>query len=932
MDKGAHFNQCDFQVHTPRDLAWTGRRPLSKVERLRYGHDFIAACRNKGLAAVAITDHHDMVMAKYIRQAALEETDEAGGPIPEDQRIIVYPGMELTLNVPCQALLILDSDFPDGLFTLVLDALAIPQPDESKKKSEAPDPLEDVKSLDDLYKNLDRHDAIRGRYIVLPHVKSSGHQTLLRKGSNKKYANMPCVGGYVDGNIESFGAGEKKIVAGLDKEWGNKKIAVLQTSDSRSSDFANLGKHTSWVKWATPTAEAIRQACLAPESRIVHELPVLPQTVIRSIRVSNSSFMGRIDLFLNPQYNALIGGRGTGKSTVLEYLRWAVADQHPTTGDEDDMPNYKVRSQKLIKDTLQTHDGVVDVEFEVNEIPHYIRRDSTTNEILLKIAEGEYEPCSEKDVRTLLPIQAYSQKQLSNVGIRLEELSNFVHAPIRDKLDHIDKSFGHLASELRQQYAQVERKRSLERVLALDELSLKSLGQRTSSIRKSIKGLTKDDQKLLDSRTYFDDVVHTIENWEEEIDSASESIEALSDSLEGLPSQTEVANDGPVSGKVLKTDKQVESLFEEVRSDIEQASRRIAEFRLPGSMYTKDLKALKSEIDKYDEKYNAAKKRSSAHETKLNELRELEQKQRELRKAISKYKAEISGLGNPETEYTRLRSDWREKHELRTALVKEECSRLTDRSGDDIKATLDIGAGLEHLIEKLRISLTGSGLRKQKYDSLLNHLLDAEDPVDSWDEVLTELESLAASVPSEEAETPLPETPALHRSGLTNGDLTKIRDNLSIESWIELALADIQDQPVFEYRKREGEYIDFDKASAGQQATALLKTLLNQPGPPLIIDQPEDDLDNPVIFEVVKQIWAAKSQRQLIFASHNANLVVNGDAELVVCFDHVVAGDRSGGTIKAEGAIDVPDICNSIKIIMEGGELAFKLRRDKYGF
>ena len=91
-------------------------------------------------------------------------------------------------------------------------------------------------------------------------------------------------------------------------------------------------------------------------------------------------------------------------------------------------------------------------------------------------------------------------------------------------------------------------------------------------------------------------------------------------------------------------------------------------------------------------------------------------------------------------------------------------------------------------------------------------------------------------------------------------------------------------------------------------------------------------MDNPVVLEVVEQIWDAKNGRQLIFTSHNANLVVNGDAELVVWCDHRIAGDHSAGKVEGEGAIDIPRICDAIKQVMEGGEKAFKLRKDKYGF
>lgn len=155
---------------------------------------------------------------------------------------------------------------------------------------------------------------------------------------------------------------------------------------------------------------------------------------------------------------------------------------------------------------------------------------------------------------------------------------------------------------------------------------------------------------------------------------------------------------------------------------------------------------------------------------------------------------------------------------------------------------------------------------------------------------------------------------------------------LQSDTWLSLSLTPIASVPVYEFRTRESEYIPFENASAGQQATALLKTLLNQPGPPLIIDQPEEDLDNPVMLEIVEQLWEAKRLRQIIFASHNANLVVNGDAELVAWFGYRAAGDESRGTIVGEGAIDIPDAREAIKRIMEGGESAFRLRREKYGF
>jgi type III restriction enzyme len=163
-------------------------------------------------------------------------------------------------------------------------------------------------------------------------------------------------------------------------------------------------------------------------------------------------------------------------------------------------------------------------------------------------------------------------------------------------------------------------------------------------------------------------------------------------------------------------------------------------------------------------------------------------------------------------------------------------------------------------------------------------------------------------------------------------DLDKTIARATPETILDLSLLGLDDRPIFEYRTKEGEYISFADASAGQQAAALLRVLLNQGSLPLIIDQPEDDLDNQVIFEIVDLIWKAKGERQLISSSHNANLVVNGDAELVVCCDYRDAGDYSAGRIKLEGAIDIPSVRDEITVVMEGGEKAFRLRKEKYGF
>ena len=135
----------------------------------------------------------------------------------------------------------------------------------------------------------------------------------------------------------------------------------------------------------------------------------------------------------------------------------------------------------------------------------------------------------------------------------------------------------------------------------------------------------------------------------------------------------------------------------------------------------------------------------------------------------------------------------------------------------------------------------------------------------------------------------------------------------------------------------EGRAIDFKMASPGQQASALLELLLKQSAGTLIIDQPEDDLDNRVIMRIVELLRKSKSNRQLIFSTHNSNIVVNGDADKVIALKSSEPSSNPNVnaarvSLDCDGAIETPAIRPAITSIMEGGREAFDLRSRKYGF
>jgi len=933
-DVGAHFHRADFQVHTPRDNQWKGPGFTTEADRDAFAAEFVAACRSKSLEAVAITDHHDFTFFPHIKKAAEGEVGADGQAIPVADRLTVFPGLELTLGVPCQAILILDADTPADRLPSVLEVLAIEAHDPTEPRLPPVTRLDHVQTLEDLCAALDTRPWLRGKYIVLPNVTDGGLGTLMRSGMQVKYKNMPCVGGYLDGTVASKakpGSGNRRKFDGLDPAWGNKRLALFQTSDSRTSDFARLGKPSTWVKWAEPSAEALRQACLAEESRLSQTPPALPSVFVSAVHVSNSRFLGPFDLYLNPQYNAIIGGRGTGKSTVLDYIRWCLADT-PTADLDDELPSL-VRQRRLIEATLKSLKANVEVDVTINGIPHVVRRDAETGEINLQVGNGTFAKATEASIQSLLPIQAYSQKQLSSVSVRLDELTRFVTAPIRRDLESKDAAIEEVSDKLRENYGSLQRARGLARTIQREQLGEGSLLAQATHIRESLAGLSVEDQVTLSQRPAVDRSREAVRAWEQASEQAQgeaaslvSRLRRLGDDLPQSPEDAPPAVRQPLAGFRAQTHDEIDTLAASI--DAALAALQQSSSGTPGRH---DLAAsIRASVAEFDQQYDEVKGRSTTHTEQLRELTEIETRRTELTAALSRQGAELAELGDPASRHQALRRDLVRLGTERSQLLSAQCAFVTELSGGLLEAQILRGQSFEEVERRFRLLSSGSSIRSARLESLFGALIQESDAIATWEAVLAELEALLLA--EDGLDLTSEATPNLTRLGFPLPDQQRLRSRMTVDAWLDLALTPILDTPRFRYQTKASEYISFEAASAGQQATALLKVLLAQGGMPLIIDQPEDDLDSQVIQDVVTWMWEAKTKRQVIFASHNANLVVNGDAELVVICDYRRAGDQSGGRLKLQGAIDMPEVRHEIAHVIEGGEKAFKLRNDKYGF
>ena len=505
---------------------------------------------------------------------------------------------------------------------------------------------------------------------------------------------------------------------------------MFQTSDSRREHHADLGRASTWVKWATPTAEALRQACLAQQSRVSQRDPRLPAVTISGISLSNSKFLGPFDLEFNSQYSALIGGRGTGKSTILEYLRWALCDQPPPGLEEDHTPNYLARRRRLIDETLKPLNATVDVKFEVNGVPHTVRRKSQNRELLIKIAGDDMRPCSEEEVRRLLPIQAYSQKQLSDVSVRVDELIRFITAPIRTKLDGIEERLSDRAERIKETYAAVRRRRALTRTLEERQLAEMSLSEQADALRAGLTGLSEEDRALLDRGRVFFDADLVVESWREGIgtfrDAADSLRKAVESHLSGTPPvpvepEREILKDAFEEYKTLFSDAKVslDALID--RAEAMMSDPETMDAHRPWRQWSEKRREFK-------EAYDAAVQRSSAHQHNMEQLKAIEEQHQAHVRETGHVREELKSLATAEATHQAERKTWENLIGERDDALDEQCATLTTDSGAAIRAVIKRYSDARDFVEMLKQAVTGSRVPGNKIEGLAATITGADTP------------------------------------------------------------------------------------------------------------------------------------------------------------------------------------------------------------
>lgn len=933
----AYWRKCDFQLHTPRDPNWSGARPIGLGEDLNgqpatvadvdrdreiWADSFVDRCVARGLEAIAVTDHHEMVMIPYAQEAIARR--QAADPSFD---LWLFPGMELTARNGWQCLLLFDEDLSEQWRREALGKLGIVIADLDDKAIKAKRVTQLNCSYPDIASELDTVKGLVGRYIVLPNVSQGGRHTVIRDGAHADFKKMPYVGGYLDNGqtLDSLQSNRTRL-SGTDPMWGDRYIHPLPTSDARSEDMANVGTNNCWIKLAAPTAEAIRQAFLGYQSRISVGRPKVTDLSVAAIRLTGSTILADASLLFSPEQNSFIGGRGSGKSSYLEYVAFGLGRSCFDLKKSD--YSGSDRNAALIKDTIVSAGAGVDLDVLQDGARFKISRTGGNSyQPQVTYPDGSIQELSTKELRSLFPAVVYSQGELSEIGkqsgkrAQLSDLLQFVEPEFKREDDRLLADIDVTKLAVRAALQSLVEAWSTQQELHRLMTARGALDQRIAALRKTLPAQSEDDKKIVERYDGFAE-------YDGRRSQASTQVAAVMDEMTELWHTSRQPID-------LTSDLSEAAEFRELYA------RFNAEFRAGVETLGKKLSTLRAELDTAQEKLAATTAEAKANRDKIMETLvehrsvtvQIDNLQKELKELVEKIGTVQVTMTSPDEKFNLLLSAvdaLKSAVNARGAKTADWARQIETLSGGRIKADLHVSGGWADIRDAVDKLSAKSGSQGESRQTQVTEQIAASSPWSFLDALRAEClgalryRYVGSNIAGEQLYYPT----IARTIGGTEKTLGTCLDLIDLPRVEAVATATPQPDIALSYCDDDRK-ISFEQASEGQRAAALLLMLLEQPGGPLIVDQPEGDLDNKIISAVTERLHDAKLRRQIIFASHNANIVVNGSSELVVCMDLADGGKRA---IHCSGAIDCTDVCGTITSTMEGGEKAFRDRKSKYGY
>ena len=626
---------------------------------------------------------------------------------------------------------------------------------------------------------------------------------------------------------------------------------------------------------------------------------------IKSLKITGSSFFVDTTLTFSDKLSCIMGGRGTGKSTLLHFLTAAL--EVDSEGNDT--------TYNILKNNLKNGEIRLVIEGD----------DGKTYEIIKTIGD-EPQPYIVPSNHHI-PIDQISEQIKCDIypALKIEDIGR----NSTDRLRLIDKM---ISTEVIEFKGKV---REVQHLLTQNAQSIRNENAKFSQLSETIKNYSTVEEELKTHKENQPEDI--IKKEQEEFEAADQKektrnaekryVKRIKDKLSELAEgQSQIEDDvsgfvstnsdtarftnkdllGAIRDEMSKSLSLIISNSQKAKATISNAIEAIAavqkKLKVKHDQQENDFVQLKLKFEihwDYYNKYITVSKKVEEKSVLKKELQEIEKN----RKALKVVRGnQIKILNSLKQEIFLKR--------------KEKIDLLNDQFGGDIRITIGFGGITDQYEELLRNGLRGSNM---KYNILIPSIVSNFTP-DRLATIIHEKdEESLKQIPGIDEErskaiiTALHETEYIYKiESLYNEDLP--------EFLLKIDAKEKKDAIKKDYYKKT------DELSTGQRCTAVLPVIFAVSTNPLLIDQPEDNLDNKYISEAIhKIIRDQKTRRQLIFITHNPNIPVLSNAETNIFLSY---GD---GKSKIEKQGTITDVQDRILGLLEGGREAFNTRKELYG-